>query len=111
MIGMTNDGFGLLRALAPDIIAFLGVSFAIVAGTWTINRAIAEYSGDDVEPAGVPAAQRKTRYIALWIWVLLFVCVLFHAASVTWSLRAPRSDVDPSAVYRQMDGFTQGSPR
>lgn len=108
---MTNDGFGLLRALAPDIIAFLGVSFAIAAGTFLVNRSISDYSGDDVTSADVLAGQRTTRRIAFWLWMFLLVCVLFHAASVTWSLRVPRSDVDPSAVYRQMDGLTQGSPR
>lgn len=100
-IQVTNDGFGLLRALGPDIGSFIGVTIFIIVG-WLVFRYIA---GQDVE------ARRVGRKAAIGIWLLMMLVLGINSASKTVSLRIPRSDTNATGVYLDMDRAIEGKPQ
>lgn len=101
---------GLLRVLAPEIFAFIGVTILIVLAA-LFGRRVASASGkaESADHATVVKAQRTIAAVARWVWYVLAALFLWHALTVTWSLRIPRSDVDATGVYRQMDSLTRGN--
>lgn len=100
-IQVTNDGFGLLRALGPDIGSFIGVTIFIIVG-WLSFRYIA---GKDEQ------ARRVGWKAALVIWLLVIVALVANTASKSVSLRIPRSDTNATGVYLDMDRAIEGKPQ
>lgn len=113
MIQVTNDGFGLLRVLGPDISAFIGTTILVIVLACLINRGIGIGARESNLPhADVVKSQRTTRRVAFWIWVIVLAGLLAHAASTVASLRIPRSDVNATGVYIDMNSAIEGrSPR
>lgn len=100
---MTND-VGILRALQTEVSVLVGATIIILMVLWLarrlINRAASEMNAQTSE---VLAWRRHAGFAALTIWVLVLVGTAVSAASMAFSLRVPRSDVDGRAVYEQME--------
>lgn len=113
MIGLTNDGFGLLRVLGPDLTWALATTLVIVTVVLLVNHFIgaAGEANPDIPAADVARSRRNIRRVAWWVWIVVVIGFVWHAATTTASLRIPRSDVDATGVYQRMDGLTQGNPR
>lgn len=103
-----NTNLGLLRVLAPDIFAFLLLTILAVAARLFARRFISENAADDgVDHAKVVKANRNVARGVRWVWYVFSFLFLWHVFTVTWSLRIPRSDVDATGVYQQMDSLTK----
>lgn len=100
MIDVTNSGFGLLRALGPSTAGFIGFSLIVLFAVIVINRFIPESDGE-------PSDRRYVRGFGFIVWAFALVIYIFSAASMTASLRIPRSDVNATGVYQQMDANTR----
>lgn len=108
MLNLTNGGFGLLRVLAPDIFGFVLATIIVCALAYLALRIVsAAGEKDGLQPEDVVKSKRIVRTGFRWIWYVLAFAIFWHALTVTWSLRIPRSDVDASGVYQQMDSLTR----
>lgn len=106
----TNEGYGLVRVLGPDITWLIGVTLVILIVAFVANK-ITSMNAGDYQHSEVTAAKRRVRRFAFLVWVAMLIGFAWHAATTAASFRIPRSDVNATDVYRQMDAAQQGSPR
>lgn len=108
MLNLTNGGFGLLRVLAPDIFGFiLATFFFFTLAYLALRLTTAAAVQDGAKHEDVVKAKRTVRTGFRWVWYVVAFAFAWHALTVTWSLRIPRSDVDATGVYQQMDSLTK----
>lgn len=107
-----NTTVGLLRVLAPDIFAFVLVTIVLIIAVCALRRVLsATWAAEGVPHADVVKTNRSLTRGVRWVWYVMAFGFVWHAFTVTWSLRIPRSDVDATGVYQQMDGLTQEKTR
>lgn len=99
---MTENLFvGLLRALGPQLFSFVGFTLFVIIAVVVISKLIG-----DAEASG---ARRTVRRSGLVIWVVVLGLTLWSALATIISLRIPRSDVNATEVYQQMDSNVKGN--
>lgn len=97
---------GLLRVLEPDISGFIGATICIFVLLWLASRLVS-FAGKDAPHNEVVTARRAVRVGFFLLWIVIALSLLWHALTVAFSLRIPRSDVDATGVYQQMDRLTR----
>lgn len=100
-IQMTNDGFGLLRVLGPQVTCAFSATVVALVVYFIVSRVMKLDGGE----------KSTLRKIIGWIWFIVVVATVISAVSMTASLRIPRSDVNATGVYQQMDRAIEGKSK
>lgn len=98
---------GLMRALQPQAFALVGIIVAILVTLFRVKALGRALMMEDTTVGEFSSWKRVANQVAGLVIVIVLVGFIFQAATQTFSLRVPRSDVDGSGVYQQMENVAQ----